>query len=223
MKKIIFKKKPIVCLTAYNKFHAEIIDEFCDLILVGDSLGMAYYGRSTTRSVTLNEIITHAKSVKKGVKKSFLVVDMPFNTYRNINEAKKNAQKIIYETKCDADKLEGGKEISHIIKYLVDNKINVMGHIGLLPQKIKSKKNFKIKGKNKLEINKLINDAKCIENAGVFSYVLEAVKLDCSDKIAKLSNIPVIGIGASKNCDGQILVLEDILGLFDKVPKKKKK
>lgn len=222
-KKIIFNKKKIVCLTAYNKYFAEIIDDYCDLILVGDSLGMAYYGNPSTRSVTCGDIIRHAKSVRKGIKKSIMVVDMPFGTYKNKNIALKNAKKIIKETNCDAVKLEGGKEISYIIKNLVKNNINVMGHLGLLPQKIKSKKNYKIKGKNRREINKLLTDLQSVQEAGVFSVVLEAVKVNSAKELLKLATVPIIGIGASKNCDGQILVLEDMLGLFYKVPKFVKK
>ena len=223
MKKIIFKKKPIVCLTAYNKYDAEIIDEFCDLILVGDSLGMAYYGDDSTRLVTIEEIIRHGKSVRKGVKKSILVIDMPYGSYKNKLLAKKNAIKIIRETKCDAVKLEGGTEISDIVGYLVKNNINVMGHIGLLPQKIRKKEDFKVKGKNNLENKKLLKDMISLQKAGVFSVVLEAVKSSTSYELTKVSNVPIIGIGASKDCDGQILVLEDLLGLFLKVPKFVKK
>jgi 3-methyl-2-oxobutanoate hydroxymethyltransferase len=223
MKKIFFKNRPIVCLTAYNKFFAEIIDDFCDLVLVGDSLGMAYYGRSSTQSVKLEEIINHAKSVRLGIKKSIMVVDMPYGTYLNKLDAKKNASKIIKETKCDAVKLEGGEEIYEIIRYLVKKKINVMGHIGLLPQKIKSKKNFKVTGKSDLEVKKLLRDTKIIQDAGVFSIVLEAVKFNTCKKILKIAKVPIIGIGASKDCDGQILVLEDMLGLFESVPKFVKK
>ena len=224
MKKIEIKnKKKIVCLTAYNKFTAEIVDNYCDLVLVGDSLGMAYYGNSSTRSVHLEDIIRHGKSVRKGIKKSILVVDMPFGSYRNKNDAKKNALKIIKETKCDAIKLEGGSNVVKIISHLVKNNINVMGHIGLLPQKVKSKKDYKILGKDQTEQTKIINDLKSIQKAGVFSVVLEAVKEDLANKIVKNSIVPIIGIGASKNCHGQILVLEDMLGLFDKVPKFVKK
>jgi len=223
MKKIIFKKKPIVCLTAYNKFFAEMVDDYCDLILVGDSLGMAYYGNSSTRSVSLNDIIRHAKSVRMGISKSIMVVDMPSGTYSTPAIAIKNAKKIIKETKCDAIKIEGGKEVEKTIKLLVKNKINVMGHIGLLPQKIKSIKDFKVKGKNLNESKKLINDLKCIEDAGVFSVVVEAVKAQVVKNLITISSTPLIGIGASKNCDGQILVLEDLIGFFDRVPKFVKK
>ena len=223
MKKLEIKNKKIVCLTAYSKFFAEIIDDFCDLVLVGDSLGMAYYGNSSTRSVLLEDIIRHGKSVRKGIKKSLLVVDMPYGTYRNIKQAKTNALKIIKETGCDAVKLEGGTKVSKIISHLVKNKINVMGHIGLLPQSVKSKKDYKILGKNQIEQKKIINDLKSLQNAGVFSIVLEAVKEDLAKKIVENSTVPIIGIGASKDCHGQILVLEDMLGLFEKVPKFVKK
>ena len=223
MKKINFKKKPIICLTSYNKYFAEIADEYCDIVLVGDSLGMVYYGDPSTQSVSLDEMIRHAKSVRSGVRKSIMVVDMPYGTYKNISLAKLNALRIIRETKCDAVKLEGGKEIIHIIKYLIKNKINVMGHIGLLPQKIRSKKDYKIKGKRLFEKKKIINDLKCIQESGVFAIVLEAVKYQTANEVMKFAKIPVIGIGASEQCDGQILVFEDMIGMFEKVPKFVKK
>ena len=222
-KKINLKKRPIICLTSYNKFFAEIADQYCDIVLVGDSLGMAYYGDTSTRSVSLNDMIRHAKSVRSGVKKAMMVVDMPYGTYKNPLLAKKNALRIIKETKCDAVKLEGGKEIKHIIQHLIKNKINVMGHIGLLPQKVRSKKDYKIKGINSAEKNKILNDLKNIQETGVFAIVLEAVKNETAKEVMKLSKVPIIGIGASKKCDGQILVFEDMLGMFKKVPKFVKK
>ena len=223
MKKINLKKKPIICLTSYNKFFAEIVDQYCDIILVGDSLGMAYYGDPSTRSVSLNDMIRHAKSVRSGVRKALMVVDMPYGTCKNPLLAKKNALKIIKETKCDAVKLEGGTEIKHIVKHLIKNKINVMGHIGLLPQKVQSKKDYKVKGTNLAEKNKILKDLKNIQETGVFAIVLEAVKNEVAKEIMKLSKVPIIGIGASKKCDGQILVMEDMLGMFKKVPKFVKK
>ena len=222
-KKINLKKKPIICLTSYNKFFAEIAVQYCDIVLVGDSLGMAYYGDSSTRSVSLNDMIRHAKSVRSGVKKALMVVDMPYGTCKNPLLAKKNALRIVKETKCDAVKLEGGKEIKQIIKCLIKNKINVMGHIGLLPQKVQSKKDYKIKGINSAEKNKILNDLKNIKETGVFAIVLEAVTNETAKEVMKLSKVPIIGIGASKKCDGQILVLEDMLGMFKKVPKFVKK
>lgn len=223
IKKIRLKKKPLVCLTAYNQFTAQIIDNYCDVILVGDSLGMAYYGNSSTRSVKIDDIIRHAKSVRRGVKKSILIVDMPYGTYKTKLDAKKNALKIIKDTNCDGIKLEGGKAKADIVRHLVKNNINVMGHIGLLPQNIKNKKDFKIVGKNSIEEKKIIKDLKELENSGVFAIVLEGVKENLAKKIMDISKVPIIGIGASNSCDGQILVLEDMLGFFDKVPKFVKK
>jgi len=209
----ILKKKnksKIVCLTAYSKNIAQIIDKHCDIILVGDSLGSVLYNYKSTRSVTLDIMIAHSKSVRMGIKRSLMVVDMPHNTYRNNSEALRNAKKIILETKCDAVKLEGGKKIYHIIKTLINNKIPVMGHLGVLPQ---SAKNFKVKGKKTAERNKLLKDAKILEELGVFSIVLECVESTLAKEITKKLKIPTIGIGASVNCDGQVLVTDDLIGL----------
>jgi 3-methyl-2-oxobutanoate hydroxymethyltransferase len=209
----IHKKKnrsKIVCLTAYSKNIAQIIDNHCDIILVGDSLGSVLYNYKSTRSVTLDIMIEHSKSVRMGIKKSLMVVDMPHNTYRNSAEALKNAKAIILKTKCDAVKLEGGKKIYHIIKVLIKNNIQVMGHLGVLPQ---SAKTFKAKGKKINEINNLLKDAKNLEGLGVFSIVLECIESSLAKEITKTINIPTIGIGASVNCDGQILVTDDLIGL----------
>jgi len=223
MRKIKFKNKPIACLTAYNKFSAELIDGYCDLILVGDSLGMAYYGYSSTRAVKMDDIIRHAKSVRKGIKKSIMVVDMPYNSYKTKALAIKNAKKIIKETGADAVKLEGGQNIQNIIKHIIKNKINVMGHIGLMPQRVVNKKDYRVKGKKNNEKNKILKDLISIQNLGVFAIVLEAVKVDLANEVIKKSSVPIIGIGASKKCDGQVLVLEDMLGFYSKVPKFVKK
>tara|TARA_B100001996_G_scaffold279992_1_gene220474 strand:- start:604 stop:1377 length:774 start_codon:yes stop_codon:yes gene_type:complete len=209
----LIKKKnkyKIVSLTAYSKNIATILDNFCDIVLVGDSLGSVLYNYKSTREVSLDTMIEHAKSVRMGIKKSLMVVDMPHNTYRNPNEALKNAKKIILKTKCDAVKLEGGKKIFKIVKNLVKNKIPVMGHLGLLPQ---SEKTFKFKGKKISEKNKILNDAKLLENAGVFSIVLECIETSLAKIVTKKIKIPTIGIGASNNCDGQILVIDDLIGL----------
>jgi len=209
----IFKKKnksKIICLTAYSKNIAKIIDKHCDIVLVGDSLGSVLYNYKSTRSVTLDIMIEHSKSVRMGIKKSLMVVDMPHNTYRNNSEALKNAKMIILKTKCDAVKLEGGKKIYHIIKTLIKNKIPVMGHLGVLPQ---SAKNFKVKGKKISERKNLLKDAKILEELGVFSIVLECVESSLAKEITKTISIPTIGIGASVNCDGQVLVTDDLIGL----------
>ena len=210
--KLIAKKNKskIVSLTAYSKNVASILDNYCDIVLVGDSLGSVLYNYKSTRQVTLDMMIEHSKSVRMGVKKALMVVDMPHNTYRNPKEALKNAKKIISKTKCDAVKLEGGKKIYNSIQTLVKNKIPVMGHLGVLPQ---SDKTFKFKGKKKSEREKILKDAKILESAGVFSIVLECVETSLAKYVTKQINIPTIGIGASNNCDGQILVFDDLIGL----------
>ena len=155
-------------------------------------------------------MIEHSKSVRMGVKKSLMVVDMPYNTYNNPKTALKNAKKIMSKTKCDAVKLEGGKKILKIIQTLVKNKIPVMGHLGLLPQ---TDKTFKYKGRKISERNKILKDAKLLEDAGAFSIVLECVETSLAKLVTKKISIPTIGIGASNNCDGQILVIDDLIGL----------
>ena len=215
IKKIINKKNKskLICLTAYSKNIAEEVDKYVDIVLVGDSLGSVLYNYSTTRKVTITEMINHSKSVRLGVKKSLMVVDMPYKTYSTKNSALKNAKKIIKETKCDAVKLEGGKKVINQIKFLIKNKIPVMGHIGLLPQSVKGK--FKSKGKTTKEINQLINDALLLQESGVFAIVLECVKASIAKKITNDLKIPTIGIGSSVHCDGQVLVTDDLLGLND--------
>ena len=203
-------KSKIVCLTAYSKNIASILDDHCDLILVGDSLGSVLYNYKSTRQVSLNTMIEHSKSVKLGIKKSIMVVDMPYNTYRSSKEALKNAKMIMSKTKCDAVKLEGGIKVVQIIKILIKNKIPVMGHLGVLPQ---SAKNFRFKGKKIAERNKILNEAKLLETLGVFSIVLECVETSLAKIVTQKINIPTIGIGASNNCDGQVLVTDDLIGL----------
>ena len=203
-------KSKIVSLTAYSKNIASILDNFCDLILVGDSLGSVLYNYKSTREVTLKMMIDHSKSVRMGIKKSLMVVDMPYNTYRNAKEALINAKKIMTKTRCDAVKLEGGKKIFKIVQILVKNNIPVMGHLGVLPQ---SAKNFKFKGKKASEHKIMLNEAKLLESAGAFSMVLECVESGLAKKITKNISIPTIGIGASANCDGQVLVTDDLIGL----------
>jgi 3-methyl-2-oxobutanoate hydroxymethyltransferase len=203
-------KSKIISLTAYSKNIASIIDRHCDLVLVGDSLGSVLYSFSSTKKVTLDMMIEHSKSVRMGVKKSLMVVDMPHNTYRNPKEALSNAKKIISKTKCDAIKLEGGKKVVQIIKTLIKNKIPVMGHLGVLPQ---SAKNFKFKGKEIAERKIILRDSKLLEDAGVFSIVLECVESSLAKEITKNVKVPTIGIGASVHCDGQVLVTDDLIGL----------
>ena len=213
IKKILKKKNKskVVCLTAYSKNFAEEVDKYADITLVGDSLGSVLYNYNSTKKVTLTNMIDHSRSVRLGVKKSLMVVDMPYNTYSSNNSAFKNAKKILKETKCDAVKLEGGKKIINQIKYLIKNKIPVMGHLGLLPQTAKGK--FKSKGKSFKETKELINDALLLQNSGVFAIVLECIKTPTAKKITQSLKIPTIGIGSSVHCDGQVLVTDDLIGL----------
>ena len=215
----IYKKKgkqPIVCLTAYTKNVAKIADKYCDIILVGDSLGMVLYGMKTTRSVKIETMILHAKAVKDASKKSLVVFDMPYKTYTNKFNAYKNAKKVIKLTKCDAVKLEGGKKISKIVNFLVKKGIPVLGHVGLLPQ---TSRNFKARGKNFFERKTILKDAISISNSGAFAIIVECVVERLAKEITKNIMIPTIGIGASRYCDGQILVTEDLTGLSDFLPK----
>tara|TARA_Y100001935_G_C17165390_1_gene437428 strand:+ start:32 stop:808 length:777 start_codon:yes stop_codon:yes gene_type:complete len=213
IKNILSKKNKskIICLTSYSKNISEILDNLVDIILVGDSLGSVLYSYNTTKKVKLDTMIEHSKSVRQGIKQSLMVVDMPYNTYRNKIEALKNAKKIIKYSKADAIKLEGGKKIVKIIDYLRKNKINVMGHLGILPQSHKGK--FRYKGKTSLERKNLLADALLLQKSGVFSIVLECIETNLAKKITSELKIPTIGIGSSVNCDGQVLVTDDLIGL----------
>ena len=222
IKKILQKKgiKPIICLTAYSRPIAEILDKYCDIILVGDSVGMVLYGMKTTREIKLETMILHGKAVKKSTKRSLVVFDMPFQTYSNKFIAYKNAKKIIKLTKCDAVKLEGGKKIINIIKYLIKKGIPVMGHVGLLPQYSST---FRLKGKNLSQKKQILEDALALSKSGVFAIVIECVVESLARVITNTVKVPTIGIGASKYCDGQILVTDDMIGLSNFYPKFVKK
>ena len=213
-------KSKIVSLTAYSKNIAKILDKYCDIVLVGDSMANVLYGLENTHNISLENIIQHTKSVKKGVKKSLLVVDMPKGTYINKTTAKKNAKKIMKMTNCDAVKIESNNNNDDIIKELVKNKIPVMGHIGYTPQ---FKKKFKIEGETFFKAKKLLKEALLIEKAGAFSIVLECISPKTSKLITEKISIPTIGIGSSSYCDGQILVTDDMLGLSGFYPKFVKK
>ena len=215
----ILKKKnksKLVCLTAYSKNFSKILDKYCDIVLVGDSLANVLYGMKNTHKVTLDMMIKHTMSVKSGLKKSLCVIDMPLNSYSNVQLAKKNAKKVMKKTKCDAIKIESNNKNFSIIKALVKSNIPVMGHIGYTPQ---FKKKFKVAGSSEIEEKKLITEAKKIEEAGAFSIVLECVKKKAAKRITKILKIPTIGIGSSSSCDGQILVTDDMLGLSGFKPK----
>ena len=222
IRKILSKKNKskIVCLTAYSKNIASILDKFCDIILVGDSMANVLYGFNDTHNISIENIIQHTKSVRKGTKKSLLVVDMPKNTYNNSATAKRNARLVIKSTGCEAIKLESNKKNFHIIKELTKEKIPVMGHIGYTPQ---FKKKFKVEGDTKNKGNLLLKEALQIEKSGAFSIVLECISPDTAKLITENLKIPTIGIGSSSNCDGQIIVTDDMLGLSGFYPKFVKK
>ena len=222
IKQIIKKKNKskIVSLTAYSKNIAKILDKYCDIVLVGDSMANVLYGHKNTHAIDLTNIIQHTKSVKLGIKKSLLVVDMPKGTYNNTEKAKRNAKLVMKFTKCDAIKLESNNKNFNIIKHLVNSNIPVMGHIGYTPQ---FKKKFKIEGNTLKKALNLLKEAKSIEKAGAFAIVLECLSPNASKLITKNLSIPTIGIGSSSECDGQILVTDDMLGLSGFYPKFVKK
>tara|TARA_A100000164_G_scaffold373591_1_gene405066 strand:- start:475 stop:1257 length:783 start_codon:yes stop_codon:yes gene_type:complete len=218
IKKVLAKKNnnKIVCLTAYSKNIAQILDKYCDMTLVGDSMANVLYGMKNTHKISLDTIIQHSISVRKGIKKSLLVVDMPKGSYKTPSEAKKNAKLIFKKTNCDAVKIESNNKNFKIIREIIKAKIPVMGHIGYTPQ---FKNRFKVEGKKKREAKKLIKESVSIEKAGAFSIVLECLTPSVAKEITKRLKIPTIGIGSSSHCDGQILVTDDILGLSGFYPK----
>ena len=217
--KIIEKKKrkeKIIAITSYDYSFAKIVDECgIDLILVGDSLSMVILGYSNTLSVTMDEMIHHTKAVSRGVSNALIVADMPFLSYKiNIYEAVRNAGRFIQECGAEAVKVEGGAKLSPIIEAMIDADIQVMGHIGLTPQAIYEFGGFLVQGKTIEAAKKLIFDAKSLEKSGVFSIVLESIPWQIAKLITQSIDIPTIGIGAGSYCDGQILVINDMLGLF---------
>lgn len=213
--------QPLVCLTAYTARIAQILDQHCDLLLVGDSLGMVLYGMDSTRGVTLDIMINHGKAVMRGSNAACVIVDMPFGTYEDSPaQALKNAQRIMDETGASGVKLEGGAAFAETIQLLVESGIPVAGHIGLLPQSVTDASGFRVQGKTDDGQAQLLEDAKAVEGAGAFAMVIEATIDSVSEEITRAVSIPTIGIGASPACDGQILVTEDMLGITgDHVPK----
>ncbi len=206
---------PISMLTAYDYTFASIIDASeIDIILVGDSVSNVFSGNETTIPVTLNEMIYHAKAVMKAVQNALVVVDMPFGSYQiSIEKALENAIELFKTTGVQAIKLEGGKEIAETIKKIVDAGIPVMGHLGLTPQSIHQIGSYEIQAKSAEAQQQLLENAICLQDAGCFSLVLEKVPATISRKIAEKLSIPVLGIGAGNGCDGQVLVMHDLLGL----------
>jgi len=206
---------PLVMITAYDALFASLFEDSCDMILVGDSLNMSFNGKSDTLSATLDQMIYHTNAVCNGAKNSFVVCDMPFGTYTNNTDALNNSVRVFQETNADCVKIEGGIEKANIVKHLTSNGIAVCGHIGLLPQSVRSEGGYKIKGKTNAECLSLIEDARAIEDAGAFCIVIEGVKADVAEEVANSVDIPVIGIGAGAYVDGQVLVFSDMLGLFE--------
>lgn len=220
LKHLKHQGEKIVSLACHTYPVAKIADPLCEVILVGDSVGMVLYGMESTRDVSIEMIIAHGKAVCKATNKAFIIVDMPFGTYESSKEiALSNAQKIIHETNAQAVKLEGGKERAETIEYLVKHNINVAAHIGLLPQAYTNRKDFRIQGKNKESQVQLTEDIIAVTNAGAFSVVIEGVTKETADKICGHTNSITIGIGAGDGCDGQILVIDDIIGTSDYIPK----
>lgn len=216
--------EPIVALTSYHAHTAAIADNHCDFLLVGDSLGMVMHGYETTVPVPLELMIMHGKAVVRGSKRALVVVDMPFGTYEESpSVAFRNAARVMKETDCGAVKLEGGRRMAETIRYLVERGIPVMAHIGLTPQSINVLGGFKTQGRSLDQWQAIEEDARLVAEAGAFAVVLEAMTAPLADRITKSIPIPTIGIGASPNCDGQILVMEDMLGLSPNVPKFVKK
>ena len=211
---------PLVCLTAYDAPTAELLDEHCDVILVGDSVGMVVHGLPSTLGVTLDMMILHGQAVMRGSKSAFVVVDMPFGSYEtNADQAFLNAARIMKETGCQAIKIESGTYAAHQIEHLVSRGIPVMGHVGLRPQAVHVEGGFKAKGRTRSERERVLAEAVAAEKAGAFAIVVEGVASDLAADITAAVSCPTIGIGASAACDGQILVTDDMLGKFDWTPK----
>lgn len=214
-------KTPIVCLTAYTTPMARLLDPHCDLLLVGDSLGMVLYGMDSTLAVTLDMMKNHGAAVVRGSQKACVVVDMPFGSYQESPlQAFKNAAEIMQATGCTAVKLEGGQTMADTVRFLVDRGIPVMGHIGLMPQHVHALGGFRAQGRSEEHADRILRDAIALTQAGVFGIVLEAIPEPLAVKITQRISVPTIGIGASAQCDGQVLVCDDMLGLFsDFTPK----
>jgi len=207
-------KTPLTVITAYDALFASLFDTKVDIILVGDSLNMSFNAKPDTLSASLDVMLYHTKAVCAGAKETFIVVDMPFGTYTDEKTALHNASRVYSETDAHAVKIEGGVSRAPIIKALSDNSIAVMGHIGLMPQFVRSEGGYKIRGKTEEDTLVLIEDAKAVEKAGAFSIVIEGVLESAAKRISEAVSIPTIGIGAGKYTDGQVLVWSDMLGFF---------
>jgi len=207
--------EPLVCLTAYTTPTARLLDPHVDLLLVGDSLGMVLYGMPTTLGVTLDMMIAHGQAVMRGSARSMVVVDMPFGSVQESPaQAFRNAARVLAETGAGAVKIEGGREMAETVAFLVARGVPVMGHVGLRPQMVHTMGGFRTQGRGDAATNALIEDARAVAEAGAFSLVVEGTVAEAADRVTEAVAVPTIGIGASVSCDGQILVSEDMLGLF---------
>ncbi|MEO1472688.1 MAG: 3-methyl-2-oxobutanoate hydroxymethyltransferase [Pseudomonadota bacterium] len=212
--------EPLVCLTAYDAPTAALLDPHCDLLLVGDSVGMVVHGLPSTVGVTLEMMILHGQAVMRGSKQAFVVVDMPFGSYEtNADQAFLNAARLMTETGCQAVKIESGVFAAGQIRHLVERGVPVMGHVGLRPQAVNVDGGFRAKGRTVTERERVIDEAHAADEAGAFAIVVEGVAADLASEITNLVSCPTIGIGASADCDGQILVTNDMLGQFEWTPK----
>lgn len=206
---------PVVVLTAYTTPAARVLDEHVDCLLVGDSLGMVLYGLENTLAVTLDMMIAHGGAVMRGARRACVVVDMPFASYQESPErAYRNAARIMQETGCDGVKLEAGATLASTVAFLVQRGIPVMGHVGLMPQSVNSYGGFRVQGKSGAAARQVIDDARAVADAGAFAMVVEGVMEPVAREITACVPVPTIGIGASAACDGQVLVTEDLAGLF---------
>ena len=216
--------EPIVCLTAYDAPTAALADEYCDLILVGDSLGMVVHGLPSTVGVTLDMMILHGQAVMRAAHRSLVVVDLPFGSYEDsVETAFKSASRVMMETGCQAVKIESGSYAADTVAYLVERGIPVMSHVGLRPQSMNVLGGFRARGRSTEVADEIIANAKAAAEAGSFAVVVEGVSEELANRVTDAVDIPTIGIGASAQCDGQILVTPDMLGQFERVPKFVKK
>jgi len=207
--------EPITMVTAYDALFAQLFDGEVEMILVGDSLNMSFLGKEDTLSATMDQMIYHTQAVCNGAKLPLIVLDMPFGSYATVEDALHNATRAYQETNAQAIKIEGGQDRAHIVKALTANSIAVLGHIGLMPQFLRSDGGYKIRGKDAEDIALLVEDAKALEAAGAFAIVIEGVKEEAAQAITQAVSIPTIGIGAGHSTDGQVLVWSDMFGFFE--------
>ncbi len=208
-------REKIVMVTAYDALFAKLFNESVDMILVGDSLNMSFLGERDTLSATVEQMIYHTRAVSRGADLPLIVFDMPFGSYTNEIDAVRNGSRVYQETDAQAVKVEGGRDRANVIEALTKNSIAVLGHIGLMPQFLRSDGGYRVRGKSEEDIQTLIDDAKAIEDAGAFALVVEGVKEEAGERISEAVSIPTIGIGAGRYTDGQVLVWSDMLGIFE--------